>query len=67
MVLAVNNVPVTSERQLNKLLSGTSSELSVLVDRMIYEKGKTLHSMLNSNGRFLPFFCDSSVIKNNVL
>ncbi|VDK81417.1 unnamed protein product [Litomosoides sigmodontis] len=43
VVLAVNNVPVTSERQLNKLLSGTSSELSVLVDRITYEKGNVLH------------------------
>ncbi|VDN91201.1 unnamed protein product [Brugia pahangi] len=38
VVLAVNNVPVTSERQLNKLLSGTFSELNVLVDRLICEK-----------------------------
>nr|CDP94793.1 Bm2906, isoform e [Brugia malayi] len=38
VVLAVNNVPVMSERQLNKLLSGTFSELNVLVDRMICEK-----------------------------
>ncbi|VDM12592.1 unnamed protein product [Wuchereria bancrofti] len=49
VVLAVNNVPVTSERQLNKLLSGTSSELSVLVDRMICEKDSTSLSTLNNN------------------
>uniref|UniRef100_A0A915PCA3 PDZ domain-containing protein 8 n=1 Tax=Setaria digitata TaxID=48799 RepID=A0A915PCA3_9BILA len=41
VVLAVNNVPITSERQLAKLLSGTSGELSVLVDRVIYEKSNT--------------------------
>ncbi|CAG9533752.1 unnamed protein product [Cercopithifilaria johnstoni] len=50
VVLAVNNVPITSERQLNKLLSGTSSELNVLVDRMIYEKGNTSLSTLNNDG-----------------
>ncbi|VBB28386.1 unnamed protein product [Acanthocheilonema viteae] len=50
VVVAVNNVPVTSERQLNKLLSGTSSELSVLVDRMIYEEENTSLSTLNNGG-----------------
>uniref|UniRef100_A0A8R1TUH1 PDZ domain-containing protein 8 n=1 Tax=Onchocerca volvulus TaxID=6282 RepID=A0A8R1TUH1_ONCVO len=50
VVLAVNNVPVTSERQLSKLLSGTSSELSVLVDRMIYEESNTSFSTLNNDG-----------------
>ncbi|VDO25194.1 unnamed protein product [Onchocerca flexuosa] len=49
VVLAVNNVPVTSERQLSKLLSGTSSELSVLVDRMIYEESNASFSTLNND------------------
>uniref|UniRef100_A0A0R3RM92 PDZ domain-containing protein n=1 Tax=Elaeophora elaphi TaxID=1147741 RepID=A0A0R3RM92_9BILA len=51
VVIAVNNVPITSERQLNKLLSGTSSELNVLVDRMVDEKDNTSLSTLNNDGR----------------
>ncbi|KAM3726015.1 PDZ domain-containing protein [Dirofilaria immitis] len=50
VVLAVNNVPVTNERQLSKLLSGTFSELNVLVDRMIYEKSNVSLSTLNNDG-----------------
>ncbi|EFO15360.1 hypothetical protein LOAG_13149, partial [Loa loa] len=58
VVLAVNNVPVTSERQLNKLLTGTSSELSVLVDRLIYEKDDTSLSTLNIDGNDSASFGD---------
>lgn len=51
VVLAVNNVPITNERQLSKLLSGTAGDLSVLVDRTIYEEDKSSLNTFKSDGK----------------
>ncbi|VDK39166.1 unnamed protein product [Gongylonema pulchrum] len=50
VVIAVNNVPITTERQLSKLLSGTAAELSVLVDRVVYEEDEDKSSPYSSFG-----------------